>query len=153
SLDAFGVHGVGGFLGAVLTGVFVSAALVNNANGNQEGVGTLASGRGAQVAVQFAAALAVAAYALVGTFVLVKGIDAVWGFQLDVRAEGEGLDRSEHGEVGFDLGPTPDEVPERPVREPRPATVPPNGQRHFTVVVEGPARAELMQAWSAMCGN
>jgi ammonium transporter len=153
SLDAFGVHGVGGFLGAILTGVFVSAALVNNANGNDDPVGALASGRAAQIGVQLVAALAAAAYAVAGTFVLVKVIDAVWGFQLDARAEGEGLDRSEHGEVGFDLGPTLDEVPERPVPVPRPATVPPNGKRHFTVVVEGPAKHELLQAWSSMCGN
>src|SRR5262249_47401909 len=105
SLDAFGVHGVGGFLGAVLTGVFVSAVLVNNANGNTDPVGALADGRMSQVAAQFVAAIASAAYAFLMTLVLVKLVDAVCGFGLEARAEGEGLDRSEHGEVGFDLSP------------------------------------------------
>ena len=42
-------------------------------------------------------------------------------------------------------------VPEAPAPEPRPATVPPNGKRHFTVVIDGPPPRELLDAWSAMC--
>jgi Amt family ammonium transporter len=152
SLDAFGVHGVGGFLGAVLTGVFVSAALVNNANGNTDPVGALADGRMSQVAAQLVAALAAAAYAFVVTLALVKLIDAVWGFGLEAHQESEGLDRSEHGEVGFDLSPGLEAVLEAPLPEPRAAVMPPNGRRHFTVVVDGPAATELKQAWSEMCG-
>jgi hypothetical protein len=155
SLDAFGVHGVGGFLGALLTGVLASFALWSNANGYEakDGIelGRVAHGWATQLGVQFVAALAAAAYGFGVTLVLVKVIDRAWGFSLDARAEGEGLDRAEHGEVGFDLGPALQEVPETPAHEPRPATVPPNGKRHFTVVVEGPARHELMHAWSALC--
>jgi hypothetical protein len=155
SLDAFGVHGVGGFLGALLTGALASAALWMNANGYTaaDGIelGKVAQGWAAQLGMQLLAAVAAAVYGFVLTLVLVKVIDVVWGFNLDAKAEGEGLDRSEHGEVGFDLGPALEEVPEAPAHEPRPATVPPNGKRHFTVVVEGPPREELMQTWSALC--
>jgi ammonium transporter len=155
SLDAFGVHGVGGFLGALLTGVLASAFLWGKANGYdaQDNIplGKLAHGWAAQLGVQFVAALAAAAYGFVVTLVLVKVIDLAWGFNLDAKAENEGLDRAEHGEAGFDLGPALQEVSESPAHEPRAATVPPNGKRHFTVVVEGPARDELMQAWSALC--
>jgi ammonium transporter len=155
SLDAFGVHGVGGFLGALLTGVLASFALWSNANGYEakDGIelGKVASGWATQLGVQFVAALAAAAYGFVVTLVLVKVIDLVWGFNLDAKAETEGLDRAEHGEVGFDLGPALQEVSETPAHEPRAAAVPPNGKRHFTVVVEGPAKDELMHAWSALC--
>ncbi len=152
SLDAFGVHGVGGFLGAVLTGVFVAKAAVNAANGNADAVGTLADGRGAQIAAQLTAAVAAAAYGFVATLVLVKVIDAVFGFGLDAKAETDGLDQSEHGEVGFDFGPTLAEAPsEAALHEPRPASVPPNGKPHFTVVVEGPDRSDLLHAWSDLC--
>ncbi len=161
SLDAFGVHGVGGFLGAVLTGVLASYALWNNASFGTEtakftDVGkltdALGAGRLSQVGVQLAAAAAAAAYGFAATLVLVKVIDAAMGFNLDAKAETEGLDQSEHGEVGFDLGPTLAAVPsEAALAEPRPASVPPNGKPHFTVVVEGPGRAELMHAWSGLC--
>jgi ammonium transporter len=152
SLDAFGVHGVGGFLGAVLTGVFVSAALVNAGTGSTDSVSTLVnSGRFAQIGVQLLAASAAVVYAFVVTFIIVKVIDHVWGFCLDSRSEGEGLDRSEHGEVGFDLGPALESVAEAAPHEPRAATVPPDGVKRFTLVVEGAKNGELIRAWSEMC--
>src|SRR5262249_32636919 len=91
-------------------------------------------------------------YAFVLTFVLVKGIDLAWGFCLDARAENEGLDRCEHGEVGFDFGPSVELALESP-QEPRPATVPPlaGGPERFAVVVEGPVNGDLMHAWSDLC--
>ncbi|HMF14997.1 MAG TPA: ammonium transporter [Gemmataceae bacterium] len=152
SLDAFGVHGVGGFLGAILTGVFVSVALVNAGTGSTDSVATLVnSGRFAQIGVQLLAASTAVVYAFVVTFIVVKVIDHVWGFCLDSRSEGEGLDRSEHGEVGFDLGPALESAPERPLHEPRPASVPPDGQKRFTVVLDGADQERLIQAWSALC--
>jgi Amt family ammonium transporter len=151
SLDAFGVHGVGGFLGALLTGLFGSAWLVQKALGNSDDVGNLAAGRGAQFLTQLTAAVAAAAYAFLMTLVIVKVIDVLWGFGLDAKAEGEGLDRSEHGEVGFDYGPELEQVSEAAPQEPRPARVPPDGARRFTVVVEGANNGDLMQAWSDTC--
>jgi hypothetical protein len=76
----------------------------------------------------------------------------VWGFSVKAEDEAEGLDVTQHGEVGFDLGgASPGEVLESRLPEPRPASVPPDGKGRFTVVVEGPSPAELMQAWSALC--
>jgi ammonium transporter len=153
SLDAFGVHGVGGFLGAVLTGVFASRLLVGNGGGSlPASSGGLAWDHNAlQVVVQLIAATVAVLYSFAFTVVLVKGIDIVCGFALTPRAEGEGLDRSEHGEVGFDLGLALESIPEKPQQEPRPASAPPNGKRHFTVEVVGPSKAELLHAWSELC--
>jgi ammonium transporter len=153
SLDAFGIHGVGGFLGAVLTGVFASVILYNAGSGNPADtpLGALADGRLKQVLVQVLAALVATVYSFVMTLILVKVIDRTWGFCLDVPKETEGLDRSEHGEVGFDFGPSLDQSPERSAHEPRPADVPPNGAKRFSVVLEGLNDEELTQAWSALC--
>jgi ammonium transporter len=156
SLDAFGVHGIGGFVGAVLTGVFANLVLWKDANGYTRpetflGNLTLTGGRGQQILAQFLAALGSAAFAFVGTYVLVQLIDKLWGFSLDAQAENEGLDQSQHGEAGFDLSPAMDMVPAGAGAEPRPADVPPNGRRHFSVVVEGAEPGALMHAWSALC--
>jgi hypothetical protein len=151
SLDAFGVHGVGGFLGAVLTGVFASTILFQAGSGSTDPVGKLADGRMTQVAIQLVAALVAVGYSFGVSLVLVKGIDLVWGFTLDPQSEVEGLDRSEHGEVGFDLGPALEQTYEGPEPQPRPATVPPNGQKRFTVVVEGASNGDLIHAWSNLC--
>lgn len=153
SLDAFGVHGVGGFLGALLTGLLANAGYWQIASGfpADQALGKLPDGGwSAQFQAQVIAAVTAAAYAFVGTLVLVKVIDLTWGFTLDEKSESEGLDRAEHGEVGFDLGAALQEVPAAPP-EPRPATVPPDGRRHFTVVVEGPPPKDLMHVWSELC--
>ena len=152
SLDAFGVHGVGGFLGALLTGVLASSALVKAGTGEAlSSGGWLYDGNFSKVGVQLLAALIAVVYSFVVSFVLVKVIDLSWGFCLDARCENEGLDRSEHGEVGFDLGPTMDLVPEAPMHEPRAATVPPNGAKRFTVIVEGVNNGDLIHVWSDLC--
>ena len=151
SLDAFGVHGVGGFLGAVLTGVFASAALWQHGQGSSDPLGVLADGRLGQIEVQLLAALVSVGYSFVLTLVLVKGIDLVFGFCLTPATENEGLDQSQHGEVGFDVGPAQESIPERKLQEPKPATVPPDGQKRFTVVVEGADSGDLIHAWSELC--
>jgi ammonium transporter len=155
SLDAFGIHGIGGFLGALLTGVLANVGAWQMANGYSGTVslGQLpGGGTAAQFKAQLLAAVVAAGYAFVMTLVLVKLIDLTLGFTLDPRSESEGLDRSAHGEVGFDLGPALQEAPGAPPHEPRPASVPPDGKRYFTVVVEGPPPKELMQVWSQLCG-
>jgi ammonium transporter len=151
SLDAFGVHGVGGFLGALLTGVFASEVLYQHGTSSTDPVGRLASGHFAQIGVQLAAALSAVVFSFGISFVLVKAIDLTWGFCLDSRSENEGLDRSEHGEIGFDLGPSLDLVPEAPMLEPRAAMVPPNGEKRFTLVVEGVKNGDLIHVWSDLC--
>jgi ammonium transporter, Amt family len=139
--------------GAVLTGVFASAVLVKNGGGSlpDNSGGLIADQKAMQVVVQLIAALVAVVYSFVFTVVLVKGIDMVFGFALSPKAEGEGLDRHEHGEVGFDLGLALESIPEKPQQEPRPASAPRNGQRHFTVEVVGPSKADLLHAWSELC--
>jgi hypothetical protein len=145
SLDAFGVHGIGGFLGAVLTGVFCFKAI--NAVGAD---GLLApGGSSTQVMVQIYASVASAIFALVISLVLVKVIDLALGFTTDERSETEGLDLTEHAEVGFHFGPEAALAPTG--SEPRAATMPPNGDKRFAVVLEGAPAAELMRVWSELC--
>jgi Amt family ammonium transporter len=151
SLDAFGVHGVGGFLGAILTGFFASAVLYQHGSGSSDPVGKLADGTLAQVGVQLLAALVAVVYSFVVSVVLVKAIDMTMGFCLEARAEGEGLDRNEHGEVGFDLGLALESTSETAPQEPRAAAVPPNGDRRFTVVIQGAKNGDLIHAWSNLC--
>jgi Amt family ammonium transporter len=94
SLDVFGVHGVGGFIGTVMAGVFGAAAL----GGNQEGLAI-----GSQVGVQLTAALITAVWAGVASYVLLKFVDAVVGLRVDEEEESSGLDIALHDEVGYNL--------------------------------------------------
>jgi Amt family ammonium transporter len=98
ALDAFGVHGVGGFLGAVLTGVFAIAALTpGGAKGLLEG--------DSHLFIENVLGVVVAAiYSGVVTFVLLKIIDKVVGLRVDEEQEAEGLDTSTHGEKGYLFG-------------------------------------------------
>ena len=82
---------------------------------------------------------------------LVKAIDLAWGFCLEPQAENEGLDRSQHGEVGFDLTLAYEQAPETPPTEPRSAMAPPNGKGRFTVILDGTNPRELMHTWSELC--
>ena len=94
ALDVFGVHGVGGFVGSILTGVFAAAAL--------GGVGAgLDIGR--QLGLQAIGAFATLIYSGVLTFVILKIIDATIGLRVSEQEESEGLDISLHGEEGFSL--------------------------------------------------
>jgi Amt family ammonium transporter len=96
SLDVFPVHGVGGILGTVLTGVFVSAAF--------GGVG-LPEGRsmGGQVLIQLGGVLATAAWCGVMTWLLLKLTDAMTGLRVGGDGETEGLDTHLHNEKGYNL--------------------------------------------------
>ena len=94
ALDAFGVHGVAGFAGALLTGVFAATAL----GGSEAGLDI-----GAQLGIQAIGASATLIYSAVLTFVILKIIDAVVGLRVSEQEETEGLDMSLHGEEGFAL--------------------------------------------------
>jgi Amt family ammonium transporter len=96
SLDAFGVHGVGGTLGAILTGVFATRAI----NGNPKGQGLL-EGNTTQFLNQIVAVAATAALAVIGTVILLKIIDATIGLRVTQDDEITGLDVSQHGEEGY----------------------------------------------------
>jgi Amt family ammonium transporter len=158
SLDAFGVHGVGGALGAILTGVFASAALYAASTGLPPEDSTFAlsklgpdgSDRLALILAQLKATATAAVFSFVLSFVLVKGIDLTIGFCLTPADENLGLDRAEHGEVGFDFSLGADLVAETALPEPRPAVAPPNGQQRFTLVLDGIDPAEATRVWTEL---
>jgi Amt family ammonium transporter len=100
SLDAFGVHGVGGTLGAVLTGVFATRAVNDLRSGKAMG---LVDGDGGQVVNQLIAVAISWALAIVGTLVILKVCDAVFGVRVSKQQEVDGLDFSLHGEEGYNL--------------------------------------------------
>jgi Amt family ammonium transporter len=93
SLDAFGVHGIGGIIGAILTGVFAVSAV------GGEGKGGLVDGNAAQVLTQLYGVAIVIVYDAVATFVIAKAIDLAIGLRVDADTEREGLDLNLHGEV------------------------------------------------------
>jgi len=95
SLDAFGVHAVGGIVGAMLTGVFVSSSF--GGAGFAEGV-SMAH----QLAVQGEAVLYTIVYDAVVTFVILKVIDLVIGLRVSEDQEREGLDITQHGEQVYE---------------------------------------------------
>jgi ammonium transporter, Amt family len=96
SLDAFGIHGVGGALGALLTGVFASKAITGDAT--QVG---LLEGNIGQFVNQAISVAAAAGLAIVGTIVILKVLDAVMGLRVAQDEEIQGLDLSQHGEEGY----------------------------------------------------
>ncbi len=96
SLDCFGVHGIGGIIGALLTGVFVSESL--GGAGLAEGVSMAG-----QVWIQTYAVLATIVYCAIVSFVILKVVDAIIGLRVDEDQETEGLDVALHGERGYTL--------------------------------------------------
>lgn len=97
SLDAFGVHGVGGTLGALLTGVFATRATGAFTDGKPLG---LLDG-GPVLAAQVIAVVVTWALAIVATFVILKVLDALMGLRVAQTDEIQGLDLSQHGEEGY----------------------------------------------------
>jgi Amt family ammonium transporter len=97
SLDVFGVHGVGGTLGALLTGVFASTAI------NSAGSDGLLHGNPKLLGVQALAVLITVAYAAAVTFVLLKLLDAVVGLRVSDEAEDAGLDVDQHRESAYSV--------------------------------------------------
>lgn len=98
ALDAFGVHGVGGIIGSVLTGVFATRFVTG-----EGGVQGALYGDWNQLWIQVAATVISMAFSAVMTFVLFKVVDKLVGIRVDKRVEEEGLDIYEHGESAYDL--------------------------------------------------
>ena len=93
SLDAFGVHGIGGFVGAILTGVFAVEVI------GGEGKKGLIDGNAGQVLTQLWGSLVCIAWCAVATFVILKIVDALIGLRVTTEEEIEGLDINLHGET------------------------------------------------------
>src|SRR5271166_2027921 len=103
SLDAFGVHGAGGTLGALLTGVFASSAInpiFKSAQGNPLPSGLL-EGNAHQLTNQLIGIGVAWALAIVGTLIALKVVDATIGLRVEEGHEIQGLDLSQHGEEGY----------------------------------------------------
>jgi ammonium transporter, Amt family len=103
SLDAFGVHGAGGTLGAILTGVFAVAAvnpIFKDAQGNPLPSGLL-EGNAHQLLNQFVGVVIAWVLAIVGTLAILKLVDATIGLRVSEEEEAQGLDLSQHGEEGY----------------------------------------------------
>jgi Amt family ammonium transporter len=98
SLDAFGVHGVGGMIGAILTGVFARAA-VNPASGSTPAKMGLVDGNAGQVLTQLYGIGCTLVYCAIATLVILKVIDLVMGLRVDAETERDGLDLALHGET------------------------------------------------------
>jgi Amt family ammonium transporter len=97
SLDVFGVHGIGGTLGALLTGLFAQKLI------NPAGNDGLLFGNPSLFGTQVVAVAATWAYSIAATFVLLKILDATMGLRVEESEEDEGLDVSQHGESAYEL--------------------------------------------------
>ncbi len=100
SLDAFGIHGIGGTLGAVLTGVFATRACWNIDGTNPLG---LIEGESRILIGQIVATVVTWVFSIAATYILLKAIDLVMGLRVDQEGEMRGLDLSQHGEEGYIL--------------------------------------------------
>jgi Amt family ammonium transporter len=97
SLDVFGVHGVGGIVGALLTGVLAAGAL-SATEALPEGLTGLLEGNPGQLMIQVYATAATMIYSAVASLILLKIVDAIVGLRVSEEAERDGLDLSLHGE-------------------------------------------------------
>jgi Amt family ammonium transporter len=105
SLDAFGVHGAGGTVGALLTGVFATRAvnpIFKDSQGHAAPVG-LVDGNPHQLLNQFAAVVVAWALAIVGSWIILKVVDLLLGLRVSEEEELQGLDLTQHGEEAYNL--------------------------------------------------
>ena len=97
SLDVFGVHCIGGIVGAMLTGVFCAEALGGSGFGVESGT------MGGQLVAQATGVLATLIYTAIGTFVILKVVDLAIGLRVSDEDESVGLDVALHNETGYNL--------------------------------------------------
>ena len=97
SLDAFGVHGIGGIIGSILIGVFATQAITGE--GGAQGA---LYGDWNQLWIQVLATAATIAFSTIMTWILFKIVDAIVGIRASEESESVGLDISEHGEIAYE---------------------------------------------------
>ena len=97
TLDAFGVHGIGGIWGTLATGLFANLAV------NPAGANGWLHGNPKQLLIQGIAVLATGLYALVGTWIIIKVLDLTMGIRVHDHEETIGLDLTQHGEAGYHM--------------------------------------------------
>jgi Amt family ammonium transporter len=96
ALDAFGVHGIGGIIGSILTGVFATKMV-----SGPHGVEGALYGGWHQLEVQVVATIATIIYSAVMTVIIFRVVDKIVGIRVSLRMEEEGLDVYEHGETAY----------------------------------------------------
>ena len=96
ALDAFGVHGMGGIIGSILTGVFATRTITG-----EDGVQGALYGDWHQLMVQIIATVVSIVFSAVVTYILYIVVDKLVGIRVDKRVEEEGLDVYEHGESAY----------------------------------------------------
>jgi Amt family ammonium transporter len=97
TLDAFGVHGVGGTWGALATGLWATKSI------NSAGADGLFHGNPVQLWIQFKAVLVTLVYSFVASYLLFKVVDAIIGLRVNEHEERVGLDLTQHKEVGYTI--------------------------------------------------
>jgi ammonium transporter, Amt family len=97
SLDVFGVHGIAGITGALMTGLFATKTI------NPAGADGLFYGNPAQFLVQALTVVVAIVFSVIGTFIIFKVVDAVIGLRVDEKSEYIGLDLTQHHETGYTL--------------------------------------------------
>ena len=97
ALDVFGVHGIGGIIGALATGVFATKAI------NPAGTNGMLYGNPNQLAIQAIAVVVVFVYAAAVTWGLLKLIDLTIGVRVSPEEEVRGLDTTQHGEAAYQI--------------------------------------------------
>ena len=178
TLDAFGVHGIGGFLGAILTGVFCfysvnsmgtdgfvtpeatvkkqiaeleKKAESDRSAGDKANIAKLKDWTPTgQVMIQIKASIFSALFAFILSYALAMGVQVMTGFNFstDLNSESEGLDETEHGETGFDFGTT---FSSAKASAPRSALSPPNKGKGYIIALDGPNQEDVRKVWSDMC--
>lgn len=94
SLDVFGVHAVGGIVGALLTGIFAASTF---------GGSKVDLNIGSQLGIQFMGVVITVVYCAIATFIILKVVDVLVGLRVNEEQETEGLDLSQHNERGYNL--------------------------------------------------
>jgi Amt family ammonium transporter len=108
SLDAFGVHGAGGTIGALLTGVFATSSvnpIFKDAQGHTLAVGMI-DGNFRQLGNQAVGIAVAAGLAVIGTYAILQLVDFTMGVRVSAEEEVRGLDLTQHGEEGYDWEPS-----------------------------------------------
>lgn len=101
SLDVFGVHGVSGLVGILFIGIFATRAVTDPSVSGGQPLGLIEGG--SVMVGQIVGVIATLILSIVGTFIILKVLDAIMGLRVDNRVEIEGLDVNEHGEEGYIL--------------------------------------------------
>ena len=179
SLDAFGIHGVGGFLGAVLTGFFCFYAVNNlgtdgfvtspdtvkkqiaelekkpeadRSAGDKANITKLKDWTpSGQVMIQVKASIFAALFAFILSYTLAMGVQVMSGFNFstDLNSETSGLDETEHGETGFDFGTSLSAA--RSASNPKSALSPGGAAKGYIISLDGAKEADVRKVWSDLC--